>query len=259
MVEEKVVISSLLKQLRLGTMTTHWEELHHKAIKEGWTSAEYLKALCEHELSSRGDRRLSRNMKEAKLPRGKSLSTFDFSVVPSLNKTQIAGFAKGCSWIEKGENILLLGRVSGCGKTHLAAAIGEGLVTVGYRVLFTRTTDLIQELQAAKKELRLTSAISKMNKYDCIIADDWGYVKKDEAETALLFELICSRYENKSLLITSNQHFTEWDKIFVNEAMAVAVVDRLIHHAHILEFNVPSYRTREAFARIKSNTSMMGQ
>ena len=246
---EKILLSQLLKQLKLKTMTGLWESLHTEAVEQGWTPLHYLKILCEHEVSDRSDRRLARNMVEAQLPRGKSLSTFDFNVVPSLSKTQIAGFASGDIWIKSGKNLIFFGP-SGCGKSHLSAAIGEGLVMAGYRVLFTRTTDLVQQLQAAKKKSALPAALDKLNKYDCLIADDWGYAKKDQTETAVLFELISERYENKSIIITCNQSFSEWDQMFSNRAMAVAAVDRLIHHAHIFDLtNVQSYRTKAALER----------
>jgi DNA replication protein DnaC len=245
---EAAVLPMLLKQLRLPTMTRLWETLHQEAVEQGWTAAHYLRALCEHELSHRDSRRLSRHMLESQLPRGKTLATFDFNTVPSLNKTKVAAFASGDIWIKGGKNLLLFGP-SGVGKTHLAAAIGEKLVESGYRVFFTRTTDLVQKLQAAKRELGLPYALEKLDKYDCLILDDFGYVQKDQSETNVLFELICARYESKSLLITCNQVFAEWDKIFVDKGMAVAAVDRLIHHATILELNVESYRKRAALTR----------
>lgn len=246
--KETTVLPMLLKQLRLPTMSRLWEGLNKEAVQQGWTAIRYLIALCEHELSHRDNRRLSRRMAEANLPRGKSLSTFDFKVVPALNKTQVSAFASGDVWLKSGRNLLIFGP-SGVGKTHLAAAIGEKLIESGYRVLFTRTTDLVQKLQAAKRELALPSALEKLDKYDCLILDDFGYVQKDQTETNVLFELICERYENKSLLITCNQVFTEWDKIFMDKTMAVAAADRLIHHATIFELNVESYRKRAALAQ----------
>ena len=206
----------LLKQLRLPTVNRLWKSEGEKAIEQGWSPIHYLflfccMILCEYELSDRNNRRLARHMSEAKLPRGKTLATFDFKVVPSLNKSQINAFAAGEVWIKNGNNLLIFGP-SGVGKTHLGAAIGEKLVETGHRVLFIRTTELVQKLQAAKQALELPSALEKLSKYDCLILDDFGYVQKDQAETSVLFELICERYENKSILITSNQGFTQWDK-----------------------------------------------
>ena len=246
--KEKTILPMLLKQLHLPTMAHLCQDLNEEAIKKGWVPNRYLTILCEYELSRRADKRLANRIKEAKLPKGKSLEVFDFKVIPALNKTQIMAFASGDFWIKNGNNLLLFGP-SGVGKTHLAAAIGEKLVESGYRVFFTRTTTLVQKLQTAKRELTLPSVLNKLNKYDCLILDDFGYVQKDQSETNVLFELICERYENKSFLITCNQGFDKWDKIFMDKAMAVAAVDRLIHHASIFELNTESYRRRTALAQ----------
>ena len=133
----------------------------------------------------------------------------------------------------------------------MAAAIGLGLIENGWRVLFTRTTDLVQRLQVARRELALESAIAKLDKYHLLILDDLAYVTKDQAETSVLFELISARYERRSLLITANQPFGEWNRIFPDPAMTLAAVDRLVHHATIFELNVESYRRRTAVERRK--------
>jgi DNA replication protein DnaC len=137
---------------------------------------------------------------------------------------------------------------TGGGKSHLAAAIGLALVENGWRVLFTRTSDLVQRLQIARRELALESALAKLDKYNLLILDDIAYVSKDQAETSVLFELIGSRYERRSML-TANQPFGEWGKVFPDQAMTLAAIDRLVHHATILEMNVESYRRRAALDR----------
>ena len=137
----------------------------------------------------------------------------------------------------------------GGGKSHLAAALGLALVQNGRRVLFMRTTDLVQRLQVARRELGLEGAITKLDKYQLLILDDIAYVTKDQAETSVLFELIAARYERRSLLITANQPFGEWGKIFSDQAMTLATIDRLVHHATILEMNVESYRRKAALKR----------
>ena len=137
----------------------------------------------------------------------------------------------------------------GGGKSHLAAAIGLALVENGWRVLFTRTSELVQKLQLARRDLALESAIAKLDKYHVLILDDVAYVTKDQAETSVLFELISARYERRSLLITANQPFGEWGKIFPDPAMTLAAVDRLVHHATIFELNVESYRRKAAKLR----------
>ena len=135
------------------------------------------------------------------------------------------------------------------GKTHLAAAIGLALVENGWRVLFARTSDLVQRLQVARRELALESALTKLDKYHLLVLDDFAYISRDQAETSVLFELISARYERRSMLITANQPFGEWNSIFPDPAMTLAAVDRLVHHATIFEMNVESYRRRTAQAR----------
>jgi len=137
----------------------------------------------------------------------------------------------------------------GGGKSHLSAALGPALVENGRRVLFARTSDLVQRLQVARRELSLEAAIAKLDRYDLLSLDDLAYVTKDQAETSVLFELIAARYERRSMLITANQPFGEWGKIFPDQTMTLAAIDRLVHHATVLEMNVESYRRREALDR----------
>jgi len=154
------------------------------------------------------------------------------------------------AWLDQGANILCFGP-SGVGKSHAAAAIGYALIERGRRVLFTRTTDMVQRLLAAKRDLSLPALLAKLDRFDAIILDDLGYARKDQTETAVLFELIAERYERRSLVVTCNQPFGEWDKIFPDPAMTVAAIDRLVHHATILEFDAESYRRKTAQARAK--------
>ena len=234
----------LLDELRLPTVSRLWDSLAERARHENWSHARFLAALLEHELAERAQRRIQRHLTEARLPPGKSLATFDFAAVPMVGKAQILAHAAGGAWLKTGTNILLFGP-PGVGKSHLAAA----LVEAGHRVLFMRTTDLVQRLQAARQTLSLAALIDKMDKIDLLILDDLSYVRKDQAETSVLFELISARYERRSLLITANQAFGTWDTIFPDPAMTIAAIDRLVHHAIILEINTESYRRREAAAR----------
>lgn len=165
-----------------------------------------------------------------------------------ISKAQVMALTAGDVWLEKGANLLLFGPPGG-GKSHLASAIGLALIENGWRVLFTRTTDLVQKLQVARRELGLEAAISRLDKFHLLILDDLAYVTKDQAETSVLFELISARYEQRSMLITANQPFGEWGKVFPDPAMTLAAVDRLVHHATILEMNVESYRRREAIEK----------
>ena len=241
-------VELLLSDLRLPTIKTVWPTIAEQADKEGWPAARFLATLAEHEMVERGRRRFERHLEEARLPPGKTIHTFDFEAVPMVSKAQVMALAAGDAWIEKGANLLLFGGPGG-GKSHLAAALGLALVENGWRVLFTRTTDLVQKLQAARRDLALESAIAKLDKYHLLILDDIAYATKDQAETGVLFELISARYERRSLLITANQPFAEWNRIFPDQAMTLAAVDRLVHHATIFEMNVDSYRRRAAIER----------
>jgi DNA replication protein DnaC len=241
-------VELLLAELRLPALKLVWADLAAQADKEGWPAARFLAALAEHEMAERARRRIERHLAEARLPAGKTLDSFDFEAVPVVSKAQVMALAAGDSWLEKGANLIMFGPPGG-GKSHLAAALGFALVENGWRVLFTRTTDLVQRLQIARRELSLESAIAKLDKYHLLILDDLAYVTKDQAETSVLFELIGARYERRSLLVTANQPFGEWGKIFPDQAMTLAVVDRLVHHATIFEMNVESYRRRTALER----------
>jgi DNA replication protein DnaC len=238
----------LLNELRLPATKVLWQQFAEQSDKEGWPAARFLATLAEHEIAERGRRRIERHLVEARLPPGKTLDNFDFDAVSMVSKAQVSALAAGDGWLGKGANLLLFGPPGG-GKSHLAAALGLALVENGWRVFFTRTTDLVQKLQVARRELDLEAAINRLDRFDLLILDDLAYVTKDQAETSVLFELISARYERRSTLITANQPFGEWGKVFPDPAMTLAAVDRLVHHSTILEMNVESYRRRAALER----------
>jgi DNA replication protein DnaC len=238
----------MLNELRLPTVKTVWPSFAEQADKEGWPAARFLSAIAEHELAERDRRRIERHLAEARLPPGKTLDSFDFDAVPMISKAQVMAVAAGDAWLATGANLLLFGPPGG-GKSHLASAIGLALVENGWKILFTRTTDLVQKLQVARRELALEAAINRLDRFDLLILDDLAYVTKDQAETSVLFELISARYERRSILITANQPFGEWGKVFPDPAMTLAAIDRLVHHATIFEMNVESYRRRVALER----------
>ena len=246
-------IELLLSDLRLPAIKLMWAKFAEQSDKEGWPAARFLAALAEHEIAERARRRIERHLVEARLPPGKTLDTFDFDAVPMISKAQLMALAAGDTWLEKGANLLIFGPPGG-GKSHLGAALGMALVENGWRVLFTRTTDLVQRLQVARRELALESALAKLDKYHLLILDDIAYVTKDQAETSVLFELIGTRYERRSMLITANQAFGQWGKVFPDQAMTLAAIDRLVHHATIIEMNVESYRRREALERKRAES-----
>lgn len=241
-------LTLMLNDLRLPAIKQDWPRFAEQADKQSWPAARLLAALAEHEIAERDRRRLARHLAEAQLLPGKTLDSFDFTAVPMISKAHVSAICAGDSWIEKGANLLLIGGPGG-GKTHLASAIGLALVENGWRVLFARTSDLVQKLQLARRELALEAAINRLDRFHLLILDDLAYVSKDQAETSVLFELISARYERRSTLITANQPFGAWGKVFPDPAMTLAAVDRLVHHATIFEINVDSYRRRAALER----------
>ena len=241
-------LNLLLNELRLPAIKVLWPQFAEQSDKEGWPAARFLATIAEHEIAERGRRRVERHLVEARLPAGKTFDNFDFEAVPMISKAQVTALAAGDGWLGKGANLLLFGPPGG-GKSHLAAAIGLALIENGWRVLFTRTTDLVQKLQVARRELNPEAAVNRLDRFDLLILDDLAYVTKDQAETSVLFELISARYERRSMLITANQPFGEWNRVFPDPAMTLAAIDRLVHHATIVEMNVESYRRRTALER----------
>lgn len=238
----------LLKQLKLSAMAGLWENYLDQALQKGWNPAQYLTALCEEEVNQRYSRRIAGYFKEAKLPVGKTLSSFDFGCLPDIEAGRIEAMASDTGWVKRAENILFFGP-SGAGKSHLTAAICNGLIERGTRVRYYQATALVQELQRARKELQLERLLARLDRYAILVLDDIGYVRKSEAETHALFELIAHRYETGSMIITANHSFNNWDQIFSDTTMTVAAIDRLVHHASIIEIDADSFRKKEAMAR----------
>jgi DNA replication protein DnaC len=235
----------MLNDLRLPTIKRLAGDLCAQSDREGWPGHRLPEVLLEHELAERETRRIDRHRAESDLSPDKRLSSFDFAAVPSVSKAHVTALAEGVEWLDRGANVLLFGP-PGVGKSHLVCALGHALIDAGKRVLFTRCSDLVQRLQAARRDLRLPQELAKLDRFDLLILDDLSYVRRDQAETSVLFELIAERYEHKSLAITANTPFSQWGEVFVEPAMTLAAVDRLVHHSTILEMNVESYRRRAA-------------
>jgi len=242
----------LLKELRLNAMAKEWQNMVEKAEAEHWNHQEFLAELCEIEANYRYENRLKRLLKDSKLPIGKQLAHYDFSEIEGVAAHQLKQKMEQLDWLRQGHNVLFFGP-SGLGKTHLAAALGYGLIEKSVHVKFSSGTALVQHLQKAREELGLEDALRKLDKYELLILDDIGYIKKNESESQVLFELIAHRYEKGSLIITSNQAFSEWDSIFGDNMMTVAAIDRLVHHADIYQIEGESYRKKQAMKSRRQN------
>ena len=238
-------LALMLSDLRLPTIKRLAGDLCAQSDREGWPGRRLLEAVLEHEVAERETRRIDRHRAESQLSPDKRLSSFDFAAVPSVSKALVTALAEGHEWLDRGANVLLFGP-PGVGKSHLVCGLGHALIEAGRRVLFTRCGDIVQRLQAARRDMRLPQELAKLDRYDLLILDDLSYVRRDQPETSVLFELIAERYEHKSLAITANTPFSQWGEVFVEPAMTLAAVDRLVHHSTILEMNVESYRRRTA-------------
>lgn len=245
-------VALLLKELRLPAFVRHYEALWQTATDKGWSHTEYLAALCEYELSDRYQRRTQKWIKEAQLGTGKTFTELEDRHLSNENKALIARLRQDSDWVHHADNVLLIGP-SGTGKTHIASALGHKLIEQGIRCKLFPAIALVQHLQQAKRDLDLMSAMTKLDKYKVIIIDDIGYVKKTDAETHVLFEFIAHRYESGSLIITANQPFSSWDQIFPDSMMTVAAIDRLIHHASIIELEGESYRRQQQLKKSKTS------
>jgi DNA replication protein DnaC len=239
----EAILPLQLKDLKLSSFNSNWQDSSEVATKNSWGYGKYLSHLCSLEMDKRGQNRLTRRIKESSLPPNKTLSGFNFKSNNSINAAQINALAESDSWIRQANNVIIFGP-SGVGKTHIASAIGYRQIELGNRVKFFQTSHLVQQLQQSKAQFRLKELLVKLDRIPLMILDDIGYVKKNEHETSVLFELICQRYETGSLIITANQPFSKWDAIFPDNMMAVAAIDRLVHHTTIINIDGESYRTK---------------
>jgi DNA replication protein DnaC len=241
-------IELLLKQLRLPTFIRHYQAHQEQALAKGYGHVRYLSGLCEQEAADRYQKRVQKWTREAGLPAGKSFANLNQVELSTTVQQQIAALKDHTDWAHRAGNVLLIGP-SGVGKSHIAAAIASQLIEQNVRVKWFSALALVQSLQQAKRDLDLMSAMTRLDKYQVLIVDDIGYVKKTDAETQVLFEFIAHRYESGSLIITSNQPFSQWDQIFPDTMMTVAAIDRIIHHATIIEIEGESYRKKQSIKK----------
>jgi len=238
-------ITALLTAFKL---TTAADQLVRRFAEAGLDQS--LPVLCEVleiESSDRHERRVDRLRKASRLPPGKTLDTFEQQRLPRPLTVKIREMAAG-AFLDRGDNVLIFG-LPGVGKTHAACAIGHALVQAGRSVLFTPTYRLVQDLLASRRDLTLSRTLRSLDTYDLLILDDIGYVQQTIEEAEVLFTLMAERYERRSLLITSNLVFSQWDRIFKNPMTTAAAIDRLVHHATILEIDRDSIRAEEARRR----------
>jgi DNA replication protein DnaC len=237
-------LAMLLRALKLPAFARYGEEIAQKAEREGWTFGQYLHHLAELEVHERHRRKIERYLKGSDLPREKTLATLTRSRLPAKVAKMLPTLCEG-AFVERGDNVLAFG-LPGRGKTHLVCAIGHELIQRGYRVLFTPTFALVQRLLAAKRDLRLEKELAVLDAYDAVILDDIGYVQQSRDEMEVLFTFLAERYERRSVIITSNVVFSEWDRIFKDPMTTAAAIDRLVHHSVILEMTGTSVRAEAA-------------
>ena len=240
----ELLLQHHLKKLRLPTVLREYDKLARQCAAENKDHVQYLLRLCELELIERERRMIERRIKAAKFPATKSLDSFDFKVIPSVNKVLTMELAR-CAFVDRRENVIALGP-SGTGKTHVALGLGLAACQRGLKVRFTTAAALVHELIEAVDERRLQRLQKLLVSQDLLIIDELGFVPLSKTGAELLFEVISQRYERGSIIITSNLPFDEWTEVFGSERLTGAILDRLTHHVHILEMNGESFRLRES-------------
>jgi DNA replication protein DnaC len=243
----EILLSHYLKTLKLPTFLREYQKLARQCATEGVDHVGYLTRLSEREMIERDRRKVERRIKAARFPVVKSLDSFDFAVIPKLNKMQVLELAR-CEWIERRENVIALGP-SGTGKTHVALGLGLAACQKGLSVGFTTAAALVSEMMEARDERRLLRFQKQMATHQLLIIDELGFVPLSKTGAELLFELISQRYERGATLITSNLPFDEWTQTLGSERLTGALLDRITHHVNILEMNGDSYRLAQSRAR----------
>ena len=241
---QTLLLKSNLKCLRLPTMSAEFDKLAREAAAANEPYEQYLLRLSELEVAARSANALKARIKQAGFPVLKDLDSYDFSLLPGLNKLQVLELARG-EWIAQRFNCCLIGN-AGTGKTHLAIALALAACRQGRRVRFFTAASLVTQLEEAQKAYQLDRLLRQLDKTELLIVDELGYLSFSRAGAELLFQVFADRYERASLLITSNLPFSDWGQVFQGERMTAALLDRLTHRCHIFQMNGQSYRFRES-------------
>lgn len=246
--ESRRKLEEMLRTLKLPGVADCHVGASARAEKEGWSFERYLQHVLDVELEQRRQRRLERVLKASRLPTGKTLTTLDQGRLPTKVRRQLPDLIEG-GFVDRAENLLAFG-LPGRGKTHLVCALGAELIQRGYTVHFTPAFSLVQRLLEARQTYGLEKELRRLDAFDVLIIDDIGYIQQDRDETEVLFTLLAERYERRTVILTSNLVFSQWDRIFKDPMTTAAAIDRVIHHCVILELNGPSYRAEAAKARM---------
>lgn len=244
MIEIHTELTRYLKELHLPTFRQCYQGEADLARQESLTHEHYLLELTKKECEERTHKRIARYLRESKLPLEKSIEVFDRKRLPVKVNALVDHLLDG-SFLDRNENVLAFGN-PGSGKTHLLCAVGQELIQQGKRILFTPCSLLVQEMLIAKRDLKLARVLKKLSKYDALIIDDLGYVQQSREEMEVLFTLLADRYEQSSIMLTSNLPFSKWEQIFKDPMTTAAAIDRLVHHSIILELNLASYRLEQS-------------
>ncbi len=253
-VPPQVLLAHHLKALKLPTFAREYEKVALACAQDQADYPRYLLRLCELERIDRDRRNIERRIRQAKFPQTKSLDTFEFKAIPSLNKPLVLELAR-CEWIERRENCIAVGP-AGTGKTHTALALGLAACQKNHTVYFTTAAALVHELMEARDERRLRVLQKQLARVNLLIVDELGYVPFTAVGAELLFEVFSRRYEQGATLVTSNLPFDEWTSVFGSERLSGALLDRLTHHVHILEMNGESYRLATSKRRARKSAGL---
>jgi len=248
MLDRHQELTGMLRALNLSQMAARCEDVAVRAVREGRSHEAFLHELARLECEHRADQRRARRTRESGLPLEKTFRTLQLVPFGPRLTQQIEQLRRG-RFVEEAMNVVAVG-TPGTGKSHLAAALGHELIAQGHTVYWSSTATVVQRLLAAKRDLGLPRALAKLDRFACLILDDIGYVQHNRDEMEVLFTLLAERYERRSVIVTTNLAFSQWERIFKDPMTTVAAIDRVVHHSVILDMmGLASYRAKEAHAQ----------